>query len=65
MISRVIKETKIKELKRLLEQSTNIVITCHVSPDGDAIGSSLAMYHVLSAIGKNVKIVTPDMLPKN
>lgn len=65
MISRVIKENKIKELRRLLEQSNNIVITCHVSPDGDAIGSSLAMYHVLGAIGKNVKVVTPDMLPKN
>lgn len=65
MISRVIKEEKIKELRRLLEQSKNIVITCHVSPDGDAIGASLAMYHVLGAIGKNVKVVTPDMLPKN
>lgn len=65
MISRIIKESKIKELRRLLEQSKNIVITCHVSPDGDAIGSSLAMFHVLNSIGKYVKVVTPDMVPKN
>ena len=65
MISRVLEEDKIRELRLLLERCENIVITCHVSPDGDAIGSSLAMYHVLTMIGKNVKIVTPDMLPKN
>ena len=65
MISRIIEENKIKELRRLLEQSENIVVTCHMSPDGDAVGSTLAMYHVLSAIGKKVKVVTPDMLPKN
>ncbi|MBQ7042938.1 MAG: bifunctional oligoribonuclease/PAP phosphatase NrnA [Muribaculaceae bacterium] len=65
MISRVLKENKIRELRLLLERCENIVITCHVSPDGDAIGSSLAMYHVLNVLGKNVKIVTPDMLPKN
>lgn len=65
MISQVIKESNIKALRALLEQSENIVITCHVSPDGDAVGSSLAMYHVLTSLGKNVNIVTPDTLPKN
>lgn len=65
MITRVIKESQIKELRTLLSDSKNFVITCHVSPDGDAIGSSLAMWHVLSSIGKNAYVVTPDMLPKS
>lgn len=65
MISRVVKESNIKALRHYLEQSEKIVITCHVSPDGDAIGSSLAMMHVLTSIGKTVNIVTPDLPPRN
>ncbi len=65
MISRVISEDKIKELRCLLEQCDNIVITCHVSPDGDAVGASLAMFHVLAMIGKTVTVITPDVPPKN
>lgn len=65
MLSRIVDENKIKALRSLLERSQKIVITCHVSPDGDAIGSSLALYHVLSSIGKSVKVVTPDMVPKS
>lgn len=65
MISRIIKESKIKALRQLLEQSEKIVITCHLSPDGDAIGSSLGLFHVLTSIGKTVNVVTPDLLPKS
>ena len=65
MISRVVKETDIKDLRRYLERSKNIVITCHVSPDGDAIGSSLAFMHVLTSIGKTVNVITPDLPPRN
>ena len=65
MISKVVEESKVKALRGLIEQSENIVLTCHVSPDGDAIGSCLAMYHVLSSLGKDVKVLTPDMPPKN
>jgi len=48
----------------LLMQAHKIVVTCHVSPDGDAIGSSLAMAQILRALGKTVYVVTPDMPPK-
>ena len=65
MISRVLKESSIKQLRQILEESEKIVVTCHMSPDGDAIGSSLGMYHVLTAIGKQVNVITPDMPPKN
>lgn len=64
MTARVIKDSKINELKQLIIDSENIVITCHVSPDGDAIGSTLAMCHILRAMGKDARIVTPDLPPK-
>ena len=63
MIQRVIKEGQLTELKRLLKVAQKIVITCHVSPDGDAVGSSLGLMHVLRRMGKSVNVVTPDMAP--
>ena len=42
------------------------MIICHVSPDGDAIGSSLSLLRVLRAIGhRDVRVVTPDMPPQS
>lgn len=52
------------EVLDLIKESDKIVITCHVSPDGDAIGSSLGLWHTLQAMGKNVTVVTPDCPPK-
>ena len=37
-------EGKIKELKNLLSKEKKIIITTHTNPDGDAIGSSLALF---------------------
>lgn len=52
----------ISKLKNLLDESKNIVITCHLSPDGDALGSSLGLKRILEnykPTGK-VDVVTPD-----
>mgnify|MGYP006281367361 CR=1 FL=1 len=61
------KETRYKNSKLLrnkLEENENIVIVTHVNPDGDAIGSTLAMGGVIKKLGKNVKIVTPNDFPE-
>lgn len=44
----------------------NVAIICHVSPDGDAIGSSLALMHTLRRIRRDasVRVITPDMPPR-
>ncbi|MDE6276810.1 MAG: DHH family phosphoesterase [Muribaculaceae bacterium] len=60
MISQIIDEKSIRKLKELLDDSSKITITCHQGPDGDAIGSSLAAMHVLTSLGKEVRIVAPD-----
>lgn len=65
MISRIINDKAVKRIRELLEDSERIVITCHLTPDGDAIGSSLGLMHTLSALGKTVTVVTPDMVPKS
>ena len=44
------------EMDRILEAirtNTRFVLTTHVNPDGDGIGSELAHYHHLKALGKD------------
>ena len=53
----------IKKTRTLLQSSENIVITCHKGPDGDAIGSSLALYLYLKKQGKKAMIIVPDDFP--
>lgn len=55
---------QIDRVKQLVLASNNIVITCHVSPDGDALGSSSALCAVLKSMGKNACVVTADCPPK-
>lgn len=43
-----------------INKAEKIVILTHENPDGDAIGSSLAMYHALKEYGKNPDIIIPE-----
>lgn len=56
---------EVEKFKRMLKESKEIVLTCHVHPDGDAIGSTLGWWHLLRTLGKEVSIVVPDQLPKS
>ncbi len=51
-----------KELSELLESSDNILLISHINPDGDAIGSQLALYHYLRYKGKSVSMMCPNNL---
>lgn len=47
---------KINEIFNIISNANSVLITAHIDPDGDAIGSSLAMYNYLKNIGKDVTI---------
>lgn len=49
-----------KELSELFSSSENILIICHINPDGDSIGAQLALYHYFKAIGKDVSLMAPN-----
>lgn len=51
-------------IEEILKNSKKIVITTHQSPDGDAIGSSLALFGYLVKKGFDVSVVVPDSFPK-
>ena len=48
---------------QLISQANQIVILTHMSPDGDAMGSSLAMRHFLEGLGKKVNVIVPNAFP--
>lgn len=46
-------------MKELIEKAQRIVIFTHMAPDGDAMGSSLALYHYV----KNATVIVPNAFP--
>ncbi|MCX6345670.1 MAG: bifunctional oligoribonuclease/PAP phosphatase NrnA [Armatimonadetes bacterium] len=50
--------------QRLLEYGS-FVLACHVRPDGDTLGSALAVAHVLRKLGKDVVVICEDIVPDN
>jgi phosphoesterase RecJ-like protein len=51
-------------LKSFLEKPRNIVIIGHRNPDGDAMGSTLALKHYLDKKGHNATVVVPNEYPE-
>ena len=54
---------KIEAFKELLSQPKKVVILSHTNPDGDAIGSSLALAQVLGQLGHTVNCILPNRFP--
>jgi phosphoesterase RecJ-like protein len=50
-------------LKSLLSSPKRIVITAHANPDGDALGSSLGLYHYLKQLGHRITVIMPTEIP--
>lgn len=63
-ISPVIEQSKVDKVSRMLASARKVVITCHMTPDGDALGSSLGLARVLSRTVPDVRVVTPDTPPR-
>ena len=53
-------QEKLNELKLLLQNKKNIVITIHRGPDADALGSALALSDVLKQLNHNVTVISPN-----
>ncbi|MEG6615717.1 bifunctional oligoribonuclease/PAP phosphatase NrnA [Peptococcaceae bacterium 1198_IL3148] len=48
-----------------LKASQNVIISGHITPDGDSIGSTIALGLALKKAGKKVTMASPDPLPDN
>ncbi|MDL2247434.1 DHH family phosphoesterase [Bacteroides sp. OttesenSCG-928-J23] len=63
MLNKVIEQSKVDHFTKWFERADNMVIVSHVAPDGDAIGSSLGLWHFLESQGKNVTVIVPNAFP--
>lgn len=61
---RLFDKIKIERIRTALKDAKRIAIISHYNPDGDAVGSSLAMYHYLKAEGYEVNVVLPNPFPQ-
>lgn len=57
------KELNLKELSEKLSQENNIIIAAHISPDADAVGSSVGLAQGLEKLGKSVLVYLEDEIP--
>lgn len=56
-------QTELQELKTLLLAPKKITIIPHRNPDGDAMGSTLALYHFLKKLDHQVFVIAPNEFP--
>ena len=54
---------QLAQMDQLISTAQSVLVVCHKSPDGDAIGSSLGMAEYLRQRGKDVTVVVPDQYP--
>jgi len=55
----------VKEIFEIINNSDNICITGHKAPDGDCIGSAMALYEFLKPLNKNVAVYIDGSIPFN
>lgn len=55
----------LQETATKIKSAEKILVTAHISPDGDALGSTLAMLQALHQLGKSAQIYLDDKLPTN
>lgn len=63
MLKDILNSQQLEQLKTLIGESQNIIITCHQNADGDALGSSLGWAEYLKTQGKEPTIIVPDQYP--
>ena len=63
MLTKIIQQANIDKVKTYFERAEKIVIVTHVSPDGDALGSSLGLMHYLYEEEKTVHVIVPNAFP--
>ena len=59
----MVEEGIARSIRNLIETANRVVVLTHTNPDGDAIGSSLALALALGKMGLDAQVVIPDGLP--
>ena len=65
MLSKIIKQADIDHFVKWFERAEKIVIVSHISPDGDAVGSSLGLWHFFTSQDKTANVIVPNAIVPN
>lgn len=63
MIERIILQENIDAIRGIIENGKRFVVLSHKNPDGDAVGSSLALCHYIRSLGQECSVVLPNKFP--
>ncbi|MDR0758478.1 MAG: bifunctional oligoribonuclease/PAP phosphatase NrnA, partial [Tannerella sp.] len=63
MLTKIFSEKEVQRFQSYVEKGERFVIVTHMSPDGDALGSSLALYHYLTNQGNRASLIVPNDFP--
>ena len=63
MLENIIPQSSVEAIENIISGNERFVLLSHKNPDGDALGSSLALFHYLKNMGKNVTVVLPNPHP--
>ena len=63
MLENLISQQNIDAVRQIVENGRKFVVLAHKNPDGDAVGSTLAMCHFLLSMGKEAVVVLPNIFP--
>lgn len=54
----------LNQVSRILDESSTVAVLCHENPDGDTIGSAIALSIALKSEGKQADVICADPAPK-
>ena len=64
MLEKMINSDAVEAVRCVLDNGKRFVVLAHKNPDGDAVGSSLALCHYISGLGKEAVVVLPNAFPE-
>lgn len=64
-MNKMLDATEVKKFRQMIDRSTQVVLTGHVRPDGDSVGSTLGLAWLLRSMGKSAVVVMPDAPPRS
>ncbi|MDR1602976.1 MAG: DHH family phosphoesterase [Tannerella sp.] len=63
MLTKIFSEKEVQRFQSYVDKGERFVIVTHISPDGDALGASLALYHYLTNQGNRADLIVPNDFP--
>jgi len=57
--------SEVERAAEMLASAPNVLVTCHLGPDGDAVGSMVALASLLRQRGAEVTLYNPDLVPRH